>query len=141
MGRTAIRDTGTMLCGMLNYGVTEDVQVSVSAPYMFSSLPLVPARIGGITSASGDVEGIAAWRFCRNGTGIGRRFESTVYGGIVAPGPQRNAGMMGQLRKAPGMYTALSTGMASLSHYVWGGVSNVRFAASRGDRRPDLFTY
>ena len=141
MGRTGISDTGTMLRWMLGYGITQDLQISVSAPYMFASPSFAPARIGGMMSGSGDLEAIGAWRFHRQANSIGRRFESTVYGGVIAPGPQREAGMMGQLRKAPGVYTGLSTGMASLSHYVWGGISNARFAESHGDRRPDLLTY
>ncbi len=141
MGRTGRQDSGAMFRAMLGYGVTEDLQVSISAPLVFSSAPLAPARVTGMMPASGDFEGIVAWRFHRQGTAVGRRLESTAYGGIILPGPQRPAGMLRDLRKAPGVYTAIATGIASRSHYLWGGVGNVRFADSQGDRRPNVFLY
>ena len=49
--------------------------------------------------------------------------------------------MLRDLRKAPGVYTAMATGVASRSHYLWGGTGNVRFAKSQGDRRPNVFLY
>ncbi len=130
-----------MLRGMLAYGITEDLQVSLSIPYVFSSAPFAPARITGMMPASGDVEAIGAWRFHRQGPRVGTRFESTAYAGIIEPGLQRPAGMLGKLHRAPGFYTALSTGVASRSHYVWGGVSNMHFVERLGDRRPNVVTY
>lgn len=141
MGRAGGPDTGAMLRGMLAYGITQDLQISLSAPIVLSTAPLVPSRVTGMMPGNGDFEGIAAWRFLRRGTGVGTRFETTAYGGVIVPGPQRPRGMLGELRRAPGAYTAIATGMASRSHYVWGGAGNVRFAESGGDRRPDTFLY
>ena len=141
MGRVGVGNTGTMLRGMLAYGITEDLQVSLSIPYVFSSAPFAPARITGMMPASGDVEAIGAWRFHRQGPRVGTRFESTASAGIIEPGLQRPAGMLGTLHRAPGFYTALSTGVASRSHYVWGGVSNMHFVERLGDRRPNVVTY
>jgi hypothetical protein len=90
---------------------------------------------------SGDFEAIGAWRFHRRGTGVGRRFESTAYAGLIMPGPQKPAGTAGDLRRAPGVYSAVATGVASRSHYVWAGIGYTRFAARGGDRRPDIFSY
>jgi len=84
MGRQGTADTGVMLRGMLSYGITEDVQVSISAPVVFGSAPLAPGRVTGMMSGSGDFEGISAWRFHRQGTSVGRRFENTAYNGIMA---------------------------------------------------------
>jgi hypothetical protein len=141
MGRAGRQDSGAMFRAMLGYGITEDLQISVSAPLVFSSAPLAPARVTGMMPANGDLEGVAAWRFHRRGTRVGTRVETTAYGGIILPGPQRPAGMLRDLRKAPGVYTAIATGMASRSHYLWGGLGNVRFAESDGDRRPSTFLY
>jgi hypothetical protein len=141
MGRAGRTVTGAMGRAMLAYGVTEDVQVSASAPVVFSSAPLAPARLTGMMPGSGDFEAIGAWRFHRQGTSIGTRFESTAYGGIILPGPQRPAGMLRDLRRAPGFYTAAVTGMASRGHYVWGGIGNVHFAERLGDQRPNVFLY
>lgn len=141
MGRAGARDTGTMFRGMLGYGITEDVQISVSVPYVFSSAPFAPARITGMMPASGDFEAIGSYRFHRQGTGIGTRIESTAYVGAIVPGVQRPPGMLGDLRKAPGIYTAVATGVASRSHYLWGGVGNIHFAEREGDQRPNVITY
>ncbi len=132
---------GVMSRAMLSYGVTEDLQFSLTTPYIFSSAPLPPSRGTSMMSATPDFEGIGAWRFQRKGANVGTRFESTVYGGLIVPGPQRPKGMLGTLKRAPGLYTAVSTGMASRSHYLWGGVGYTRFAEAGGDRRPDLLTY
>ena len=141
MGRVGLGDSGTMLRGMLGYGITEDLQVSLSVPYVFSSAPFVPARITGMMPASGDVEAIGAWRFLRQGPRVGTRIESTAYAGLIVPGVQRPAGMLGTLHRAPGLYTAVSTGLASRSHYLWAGVGNMHFAERLGDRRPNVITY
>ncbi len=141
MSRVGAGGSGTMFRGMLGYGITEDLQVSLSIPYVFSSAPFAPARITGMMPASGDVEAIGAWRFHRQGTRVGKRIESTAYAGLIVPGPQRPAGMLGTLHRAPGLYTAVSSGLASRSIYLWGGVSNMHFAESAGDRRPNVVTY
>jgi len=141
MGRSGSQNNGVMSRAMLSYGVTEDLQLSFSAPYVFSSAPLVPARSTGMMSSTADFEVIAAWRFHRQGTNIGRRFESTAYGGLIMPGPQRPKGMLGNLARAPGFYSAVATGMASRSHYFWVGIGDMHFPERKNDQRPNLFTY
>lgn len=141
MGRVGDGDEGAMTRGMLTYGFTEDIQLSVSAPLIFASAPFAPARGTAMMPGSGDFEAIGAWRFHRKGTGVGRRVESTAYGGLIMPGPQRPAGMARDLRRAPGVYSAVATGVASRSHYVWAGIGYTRFAERGGDRRPDIFSY
>jgi hypothetical protein len=90
---------------------------------------------------SGDFEAIGAYRFQRKATAIGKRIESTAYVGVAVPGPQQPAGMMGNLRRAPGLYTAVSTGLASRSHYLWGGVGNLHYTERQGDQRGNLLSY
>jgi hypothetical protein len=141
MGRDGTSGTASMSRAMLTYGITEDVQFSLSVPYIFTSTSLPPARITAMMSISPDFEGIGAWRFQRREPSVGTRFETTAYAGLLVPGPQRLPGMLGSLRRAPGVYTAIATGMASRSHYLWGGVGNTHYAANNGDQRPNLFTY
>lgn len=141
MSRFGRADTGAMFRGMLSYGVTEDLQAAVSFPAVFVSVPLAPARTTALMPATADFEAIVAWRFHRRGARIGTRLESTAYGGIIQPGPQRPAGLLGNLRRAPGAWTAVATGLASRSHYLWGSLAYTRFAESEGDRRPDLLFY
>ena len=49
--------------------------------------------------------------------------------------------MLGALKRAPGVYTAIATGMASRVNYFWGGIGNTHYAESGGDQRPNIFTY
>lgn len=141
MGRKGERDSGAMFRSMLSYGVTEDVMVAFSVPFVLGSAPLLPARVTSMMAASPDLEATVAWRFHRRGTNVGTRVESTVYGELIVPGPQKAAGMLGALKKSPGFFTAVATGMASRTHYIWGGVGYGRFGEEAGDRRPDLFVY
>lgn len=141
MGRTGEEEDGAMSRAMLTYGFTEDLQLSVSAPLVFASASFAPARGTAMMAGSGDFEGIGAWRFHRRGTAIGTRVETTAYAGLIVPGPQRPAGMARDLRRAPGFYTAVASGLASRSHYLWGGIGYTRFAERSGDRRPGIFSY
>lgn len=139
--RVGADKSGVMSRIMLTYGVTDRFQLSFTAPYVFSFAPLAPTRGMGMMTVSPDFEGIAAWRFFRRGADVGTRFESTAYGGLIIPGAQRARGPLGPLNRAPGVYTAIATGMASRSHYVWVGVQNAHFAEAGGDQRPNIFTY
>lgn len=141
MGRKGDEDQAATARMMISYGWTEDVQLSASAPFVFSSAALAPARMTGMMPGGADFEGILAWRFHRQGTNIGSRFESTAYGGLIVPGPQRPVGIVGTFSRAPGAYAAVATGIASRSHYVWGGVGYTRFGERGGDRRPALLSY
>lgn len=141
MGRTGEGDDSAMTRAMLTYGFTEDVQLSVSAPFVFTSGSFAAARGTAMMPVSGDVEAIGAWRFRRQGTAVGTRIESTAYGGLIVPGPQKAVGRAHDLRRAPGFYTAVATGVASRSHYVWTGIGYTRFAGRDGDQRPDILSY
>lgn len=141
MGRKGREDTGAMFRAMLSYGITQDLMVSFSAPVLLETAPLAPGRLTSMMPGTGDLEGLVAWRFHRQGTDVGSRYETTVYGGIVVPGPQEPKGMLGELRKAPGAWVSLANGYASRGHYVWGGIGYQRFAESEGDQRPELLFY
>jgi hypothetical protein len=141
MGRIGEEDDGAMSRVMLGYGFTPDLQITLSAPVVFSTAPLPPGRMTGMMPASGDFEAMLGWRFHRQGVDVGTRFESTAYASVILPGPQRPAGVAGELNRAPGTFLGAVTGVASRSHYLWGGLGYTRFAERGGDRRPDIFAY
>jgi len=141
MGRAGGGQNGSMLRSMLSYGITEDIQVSFTTPYVLSSAPLAPIRGTSMMATTPDIEAIGAWRFQRRGTDIGKRIESTAYAGLIVPGPQQPPGMLGSLKRALGSYTAVATGLASRSHYLWGGAGFTTFAQNDGDRRPNVLSY
>ena len=141
MGRRGDEGQAATVRTMVSYGWTEDLQLSVSAPFVITSAALPASRMTGMMPGGGDFEGLLAWRFRRAGTGIGSRVESTAYGGLIVPGPQSQPGLGGRVGRAPGGYAALATGFASRSQYVWAGVGYTRFAERHGDERPAALSY
>lgn len=141
MGRVGSPDNGVMSRVMLSYGITEDLQVSVSGPAVFNFAPLPPGRVTAMMPANSDFEGIAAWRFQRRDTSVGSRLETTAYGGVILPGFQKPPGLIGQLHWAPGVIGMISTGYASRKNYLWAGIGTMHFDKSHGDRRPDMLMY
>lgn len=139
--RVGLLDSGVMSRAMLSYGITEDFQVSVSGPAVFSSAPLPPGRVTAMMPATSDFEGLAAWRFQRWDNGVGSRLETTAYAGLIVPGFQRLPGMLGNLHRAPGALAMIATGYASRKNYLWAGIGAMTFAPSHGDRRPDVLVY
>src|SRR4051794_30710805 len=93
MGRAG-DGSGFMFRPALGYGVTENLKVSISAPVVFKAQPLPPSRMSAFTSMTGDFEGTAIWRFHRQDTGVGSRFESAAIGGILVPSPQDSGGVL-----------------------------------------------
>ena len=133
--------SGAMFRGTLGYGVTENFKVSLSAPLVFRAEPFPQSRMASTTPMGGDFEGLALWRVHRNDFGVGARFETTVIGGLLVPGPQDQGGPLKGIQSRPGGLAGIVTGVASRSHYVWAGTSYQRYAPSHEDRRPDLWFY
>jgi hypothetical protein len=125
----------------LGYGLTENVKIAISAPVVFKAEPFSPSRLSAFTSMSADFEGTAIWRFHRQDTGVGSRFESAAIGGILVPSPQDAGGALKGVNSGIGGLIGGVTGIASRSHYAWGGATYQRYAASGGDGRPDLVFY
>ena len=125
---------GAMFRPSLGYGVTENLKISASAPVVVQTEPFAFSRMSAFTPMSGDFEALTIWRFHRQDTGVGSRFESAAIGGVLLPGPQSP-------RSGPGALIGGVTGIASRSHYAWGGATYQLYSASHGDRRPDLLFY
>jgi hypothetical protein len=140
MGRGGI-GSGFMFRPALGYGVTENLKVSLSAPVGLKTEPFAPSRMSAFTSMIGDFEGIGIWRFHRQDTGVGSRFESAAIGGVLMPGPQDAGGPLRNLHSGVGALVGGVTGIASRSHYAWGGATYQCYAKADGDRRPDLVFY
>ena len=141
MGRVGSGGSGAMERAMLSYGITQDIQLSVSGPAVFTAAPLAPARVTAMMPATGDYEVIGAWRFQRRDTSVGSRIETTAYGGVILPGSQKPPGVLGKLHWAPGVLGMITTGYASRKNYLWAGVGGERFDESHGDRRPGMLMY
>jgi hypothetical protein len=121
---------------LIGYGFTPHVTLFVSAPAVSGSLHLTPTRI----QPGADFDATLKWRFQHRATKVGTRIESTLFVGLVAPGPQ--SGFQNIVTtNAPGTMFGAVTGMASRSHYVWLGATFTKFYQHSGSKRPDVFDY
>ncbi len=119
--------SGVMSRPMLSYGVTEDLQVSVSWPVMVRNPErALPARAFTRMPAGADAEVMLGWRFHRKGVDVGTRRETTVWLAADIPTDETRAGF----GTAPALFGAVVTGHASRSWYVWLGGAARRSAAS-----------
>jgi hypothetical protein len=130
-----IRDqdnTGAVFRNILSYGITDSLMVSVSTPFL-------AGQTESLTPSLGSYEGFVTWRFQKDNLGIGKRYESTVFGGIIYPADQ--FGALSVIEKTPGFQFGGCTGLISRSHYLWGGLSYTAFQEKNGDKRPNLIFY
>ena len=133
--------SGTMLRAALGYGITENLKISFSAPMVFRAEPFAPSRFAAFTPMGGDFETLGIWRFHRQDTGVGSRFETSAIGGLLIGGPQNGGGPTLGLHSGLGGLAGIVTGVASRSHYAWAGMTYQRYAGSDHDRRPDELFY
>ena len=131
--------TASSLEAELSYGLTENLKLAVSGPVVFESDPFPRSSVTTNTPISGDFSALAWWRIKRKDL-AGKRIETTVVSGLLAPGPQQEAGAFRNLNSGLGYLVGAVTGVASRSQYVWAGATYQRYAQSNGDRRPDLVT-
>jgi hypothetical protein len=124
------------LRGLIGYGFTPHMSLFVSAPAVFGNQQLSPTRI----QPGGDFDATIKWRFQHRATKVGTRIESTMFAGLVVPGPQSAVhGIV--TTNAPGFMLGAVTGLASRSHYVWLGTTFTKFVEHSGAKRPDVFVY
>ena len=130
-----IRDqenTGAVFRSVLSYGITDSVMLSASTPF-------IAGQTESLTPALGSYEGFVTWRFQKSNRGIGSRYESTVFGGIIYPADQ--FGALRAIEKSAGFQIGGCTGLISRSHYLWAGLSYTAFQENDGDKRPNLIFY
>jgi len=130
-GATAIPEA------LLSYGLTPNIQLSVSGPVVIAPDKDARSSVTANTPISGDLSALMWWRFQKKDF-AGKRVESTAVAGVLAPAPQAEAGLYRGLNSGPGSLVGATTGIASRSQYVWVGSTYQRYAESREDRRPDL---
>jgi hypothetical protein len=126
-----------LLRTMVSVGVTEDLQLSASLPIPLTSTTHMPTgRMMATMSGHRDVEGTIAWRFHRQPTAVGSRFESTAYFGVTMPLQNQVAGMY----TTPSIWTAVASGYASRAHYIWFSGAYQRYTGGNVDRLGNVAT-
>jgi len=136
-GRAGSHGTQFSTGSQLGYGLTPHLTLNAFLPGTFGSASFPETRI----YPSGEWTAGASWRFLHSVTSVGRRTEATGSLAMVLPGPQKEAGILGQLARAPGLAGTLATGFASRGSYLWLGGGYTRFAQSGGDQRPDTLSW
>lgn len=141
MGRRANAQTSVMLRPMIEYGITEDLQVSLSLPVpVYVPEAGRPVRTMMRMPATPDAEIVLAWRFHRDGVDVGSRFETTAFLGLTYPTDATRSG----LGTAAGIWGAAATGYASRVIYAWAGGLYRRYQTPVGgtaDHPGDLLMY
>ena len=136
-GRSSTFGSQVSIRGLVGYGFTPHLTLSLTLPVVISDTRLPPTRI----QPGDDFESTLAWRFHHNATKVGTRFESTAFAGLVMPGTQSGFKGVARTTNAPGNMVGVVTGMASRSYYLWLGSTFTKFYEHNGDRRPDVFDY
>lgn len=133
--------TSAMLRPLISYGITEDLQASISLPVaLYTQQGSMPVRMMAMMPANPDVEILVGWRFHREGMDVGSRFESTAYLGANYPTDSVRAG----IRTSPGIFAGAVTGYASRSVYAWAGGWYRRYMSPKGptaDHPGDITMY
>ena len=113
-------------------GLTGDVQLSFSAPFDVTTGEHPVGRFTSMMPGVPSAEIIGAWRFHHVLTGIGSRFESTLYLGssVTTQALPRSDGP--PLSRAPGFYAAAATGHVSRKYYFWTGAGYQDYASVNG---------
>lgn len=119
---------------MVGYGINEDLQATLSFPL---SRPINRGgrgtqnhRAGAMSGSFTDLEGTLLWRFHRQGTDVGARFESTLLFGGSLPIEERRAGV----KIAPSGHFAAVSGYASRTLYAWLGGGYQHYLEDNDDR-------
>ena len=111
----------SMISPQFSYGVTENVQLSVSTPLHLDHGDHPVGRFTAMMPGDPSAEVIAAWRFHHSLTGVGTRNESTLYVGLSGTTQLAPRADGPSLQRAPGYYVAAATGHISRRYYVWLG--------------------
>lgn len=130
-------DEAAMFREMLGYGITPDLQFTLTFPIGPTDKLMMPpnTRAGAMMGGFGDVEAGLLWRFDRMAPDIGKRRESTVMMSMLAPAgdEQRNA-----VDVTPGLHLAAVTGYASRTTYWWVGGGTQLRQEENGDKLGNL---
>ena len=129
IGTEFMRRSGvTMLGPQFSYGITENLQISISAPFHVDHGEHPTGRFTAMVPGDPQIEGLFAWRFYHSATGIGSRNEATFYAGVSALTQHEPRADGPPLGRQPGLYGALAAGHVSRRYDVWVGAGYQHYA-------------
>lgn len=134
VGTTLMWRSGvTMLGPQVAYGLMQNLQVEVSAPFHLDHGEHPTGRFTATMPGDPQVEVLFGWRFLNKSPGIGTRNEATLYGGVSALTQEVERADGPPLRREPGVYVAAAAGHVSRRYDIWAGAGYQRYGTwSRG---------
>ncbi|MGH8284752.1 MAG: hypothetical protein ACRETT_03190 [Steroidobacteraceae bacterium] len=121
---------------MVGYGITEDLQASLTFPIGQGGDRMAPrTRVGSMMGAFRDIEASLQWRFHRTASAVGTRRESAVLVGVS----EAEDGERGGIEVGTGVNVAALTGYASRTVYWWLGAGAQRYSSERGEQLGELY--
>jgi len=131
-------ERANMFREILGYGLTPDLQLSVSFPLgTADGLASPPNTRGGAMMAGfGEWEASMLWRFQRHAPAVGKRRESTLIASVLAPGANDRRG---GVKVTPGLHLGGVTGYASRTLYWWLGAGAQFRQDDGGEQLGDLY--
>ena len=138
MGRSTDEAIAQTLRSLIAFGITSNLQLSVSLPIDIGTHPpLPPGRMMSMMSGSREFEMLGGWRIHTRPFGTGGRIETTVFSGWTTP--------LGDDHQAVGLTRSVSisavSGVASRAHYFWIGAGHQRYLDDEGTRPSSVTSY
>jgi len=128
--------TALMYRELVGYGITPDLQANLSVPLAQNNGDAFMSRsIEGMMGTDKDIEGSLLWRFQRNATGVGERYESSLFAGAWDGGK----GQLDGMPAGQGVTIGAVTGHASRTTYWWLGGGAQHYFPKDGGRLGDLY--
>lgn len=122
---------------MLGYGLTEDLQASLTFPLAQRNENMMSSRTrtGSMMGAASDVEASLLWRFHRTAPDVGMRRESTLFLAVSEPGDGERRGV----NVGNGINLAAVTGFASRVTYWWLGAGVQHYLENGNEQLGDVY--
>jgi len=111
----------TMLGPEVSYGLRQNLQLSVSAPFHVNHGEHPVGRFDPLMPGVPAVEGMAAWRVYHKLSGVATRNEGTLFGGFSATTQDLPRTDGRPLQQAPGFYGAGAVARITRRYYVSAG--------------------
>jgi hypothetical protein len=119
----------TMLGPVVSYGLRQNLQLSVSAPFHLNHGEHPVGRFDALMPGVPAVEGLVSWRVYHKLSGVAKRNEATLFGGFSATTQQLPRTDGRPLEREPGYYGAASAARITRRYYVSAGAGYEYYGA------------
>jgi hypothetical protein len=125
-----MRRLGTNMLGPdVSYGLRQNLQLSISAPFHLNHGEHPVGRFDPLMPGVPALEGLVAWRFYHKLAGVATRNEATLFGGFSATTQQLPRTDGRPLEREPGYYGAAAAARITRRYYVSAGAGYEYYGA------------